>query len=56
MSESELRELLDFGVGLARGAGEITLRYFRKKFDTRRKANKTFVTEADLEAEAFLRR
>jgi histidinol-phosphatase len=56
MSERELRELLDFGVGLARGAGEITLRYFRKKFDTRRKANKTFVTEADLEAEAFLRR
>lgn len=56
MSESELRELLDFGVRIARGAGEITLRYFRKKFDTRRKANKTFVTEADLEAEAFLRR
>lgn len=56
MSEGELRELLDFGVDIARGAGEITLRYFRKKFDTRRKANKTYVTEADLEAEAFLRR
>ena len=55
MSEGELRELLDFSVEIARGAGDVTLRYFRKKFDTRRKANKTFVTEADLEAEAFLR-
>ena len=45
MSESELRELLDFGVGVARGAGQITLRYFRQKFDARRKANQTFVTE-----------
>ena len=56
MSEEELRGLLDFGVELAREAGEITLRYFRKEFETKVKANKTFVTEADLEAESFLRR
>jgi len=55
MSE-ELRGLLDFGVELAREAGEITLRYFRKEFETKVKANKTFVTEADLETESFLRR
>jgi len=56
MSEEELRKLLDFGVELAREAGEITLRYFRKEFETKVKANHTFVTEADLEAESFLRR
>lgn len=55
MSEQELRELLDFGVEAARGAGEITLRYFRQKFDARRKADRSFVTQADVEAEAFLR-
>jgi histidinol-phosphatase len=56
MSEDELRGLLAFGVGLAREAGEITLRYFRKEFETKVKANQTFVTQADLEAESFLRR
>ena len=56
MSAGELRGLLDFGVEVARGAGEITLRYFRGKFDARRKADRSFVTEADVEAEAFLRR
>ncbi len=56
MSEDELQGLLDFGVGLAREAGEITLRYFRREFETKVKANQTFVTQADLEAESFLRR
>ncbi len=51
----ELQTLLDFSVELAREAGEITLRYFRKKVGTYLKANKTFVTDADLEAEKFLR-
>jgi histidinol-phosphatase len=53
---SDLRELLDFGVEAAREAGEITLRYFRKKFETRLKGKDNFVTQADLEAEEFLRR
>ena len=56
MSEGELRELLDFGVSAAREAGEITLRYFRQKFETRLKGKDNFVTQADLEAEEFLRR
>lgn len=56
MSESELTELLDFGVGAAREAGDITLRYFRRKFETRLKGKDNFVTQADLEAEEFLRR
>ena len=52
----ELHELLDFGVGLAREAGEITLRYFRKEFETHLKGKDNFVTQADLEAEEFVRR
>jgi histidinol-phosphatase len=56
MSESELRELLDFSVSAAHEAGEITLRYFRQKFETRLKGKDNFVTQADLEAEEFLRR
>jgi histidinol phosphatase-like enzyme (inositol monophosphatase family) len=55
VKEDELQRLLDFGVGLAREAGEITLRYFRKEFETRLKGKDNFVTQADLEAEKFLR-
>jgi histidinol phosphatase-like enzyme (inositol monophosphatase family) len=55
MSEVELQELLDFSVSIAREAGEITLGYFRKKFETRLKGKDNFVTEADIEAENFLR-
>ncbi|MET0623340.1 MAG: histidinol-phosphatase [Pyrinomonadaceae bacterium] len=55
MSRSELKELLDFGVSAAREAGEITLRYFKKDFQTRLKGKDNFVTQADLEAEEFLR-
>jgi histidinol phosphatase-like enzyme (inositol monophosphatase family) len=56
MSGGELQSLLDFAVSLAREAGEITLRYFRKEFETRLKGKDNFVTQADLEAEEFLRR
>ncbi|HEV3469166.1 MAG TPA: inositol monophosphatase family protein [Pyrinomonadaceae bacterium] len=54
-NEGELRRLLDFSVRIAREAGEITLRYFRKEFETRLKGKDNFVTQADLEAERFLR-
>lgn len=53
---SELQQLLDFAVDAARGAGDITLRYFRREVGTYRKPNNTFVTDADFEAEKFLRR
>lgn len=56
MSDDGLKELLDFSVSAAREAGEITLRYFRQKFETRLKGKDNFVTQADLEAEEFLRR
>jgi histidinol phosphatase-like enzyme (inositol monophosphatase family) len=56
MSERELKELLDFGVEIARAAGEITLRYFRGDVETRLKGKDNFVTQADVEAEEFLRR
>src|SRR5919112_1543334 len=54
--EKGLQELLDFSVAAAREAGEITLRYFRREFETRLKGKDNFVTQADLEAEEFLRR
>jgi histidinol phosphatase-like enzyme (inositol monophosphatase family) len=58
MSEGQtvLQSLLDFAVEAARGAGEITLHYFRREVSVYRKANNTFVTDADLEAEGYLRR
>ena len=52
----ELRELLDFAVMLARGAGEITLQYFRRQPETSTKSDGSYVTIADREAEAYLRR
>jgi histidinol-phosphatase len=56
VKRGELQSLLDFGVRIARGAGEVTLRYFRGEFETRLKGKDDFVTQADLEAERFLRR
>ena len=55
-SKNELNELLEFATTLARGAGEITLKYFRKRPETSRKADGSYVTIADREAEAYLRR
>jgi len=55
-SKNELRELLDFAVVLGRGAGDITLQYFRKKPETSTKADGSYVTIADRQAEAYLRK
>ena len=55
-SKSELNELLEFSVALARGAGELTLKYFRKQPETSTKSDGSYVTIADREAEAYLRR
>ncbi len=49
-------ELLDFAVELACGAGDITLKYFRKRPETTTKSDGSYVTIADREAEAYLRR
>jgi histidinol-phosphatase len=51
-----LNEVLEFGVDLARGAGEITLQYFRKKPETSKKSDGSYVTIADREAESYLRK
>lgn len=56
VGETERKELLDFAVELARGAGELTLKYFRKSPQTSQKADGSFVTVADREAEAYIRR
>jgi histidinol-phosphatase len=52
---SDLKELLEFAVEISRGAGEVTLKYFRRAPETSKKADGSFVTIADREAEAFLR-
>ena len=51
----ELKHLLDFAVQLAREAGDITQRHFKGSFPAERKADNSFVTIADREAERFLR-
>jgi histidinol-phosphatase len=56
VDKDELTELMMFAVDLARGAGDITLRYFRKEPETSKKADGSFVTIADLEAEQYLRK
>jgi histidinol phosphatase-like enzyme (inositol monophosphatase family) len=52
----ELDELCHFAVKLARGAGDITLDYFRKQPQTSVKNDGSYVTIADREAEAYVRR
>jgi histidinol phosphatase-like enzyme (inositol monophosphatase family) len=55
VEKEELGEILEFAVELASGAGEITLKYFRKDPETSKKSDGSFITIADREAEAFLR-
>jgi len=50
------KEQLDFAVQLARGAGDITLKYFRKRPETTTKTDGSYVTIADREAESYMRR
>ena len=52
---ADLGSLLDFATRLARDAGAITHRYFKGSFTAERKADNSFVTVADREAERFLR-
>lgn len=54
--KSEMEQLLVFAVELARGAGDITLKYFRKTPETTTKTDGSYVTIADREAEAYMRR
>ncbi|HEX2268038.1 MAG TPA: histidinol-phosphatase [Pyrinomonadaceae bacterium] len=53
---NELEQLREFAVGISRGAGDITLKYFRKRPETSTKTDGSYVTIADREAEAYLRR
>jgi histidinol-phosphatase len=52
---SELSQLLEFSVHLAREAGAITEGYFKGTLSPARKADNSFVTVADREAERHLR-
>jgi histidinol phosphatase-like enzyme (inositol monophosphatase family) len=53
---NEMEQLLAFAVELARGAGDITLKYFRKTPETTTKTDGSYVTIADREAEAYMRK
>jgi histidinol phosphatase-like enzyme (inositol monophosphatase family) len=53
--QKDLYHLLDFAVDIAREAGAITYRYYQGSFVAERKADDSFVTIADREAEAYLR-
>jgi len=53
---NELKQLLDFTVDIAREAGAITLRHYQGSFLPESKADSSFVTIADREAEAYLRK
>jgi histidinol phosphatase-like enzyme (inositol monophosphatase family) len=52
---SELKSLMEFAVEIAAEAGAITLRHFKGSFVAERKADNSFVTVADREAEKYLR-
>jgi len=54
--KTEGEQLLEFAVQLARGAGDITLKYFRQRPETTTKTDGSYVTIADREAEAYVRR
>lgn len=51
----QLKDVLDFAVDIAREAGAITLRHYQGPFKPDRKADHSFVTIADREAEVCLR-
>lgn len=53
--KNELNELLQFAVEIGRGAGEITLEYFRRDPKTETKSDGSYVTIADRHAESYLR-
>jgi histidinol-phosphatase len=54
INSNELQQLMEFAVGLAREAGEVTLRHFRK-VSSQLKRDGTFVTAADYASERHLR-
>ena len=55
IATEQLKQLLDFAVDIAREAGAITRRHYQGSFTAERKADNSFVTIADREAEAYLR-
>lgn len=55
MRKTELKELMDFAVQTAVGAGNITLEYFGKAIEVRMKAEDDPVTIADKRAEQYIR-
>jgi len=54
-NNQQLKQLLDFAVDIARETGKITWRHYQGSFVAERKADNSFVTIADREAEGYLR-
>lgn len=54
-AQSQMGELIEFAHTLADGAREIAMRYHRKQNQKWLKSDKTYVTEADLNIEEFIR-
>lgn len=54
--KSELDKIRKTAVKAALAAGEIHMRYYRKRLDVREKARSSLVTEVDLKSEALIRR
>jgi histidinol-phosphatase len=55
VAEESVRDLLEVAVALAEKAGEITLKYFHERFVVETKPDRTPVTVADRETEAYIR-
>ncbi|HEU5238112.1 MAG TPA: inositol monophosphatase family protein [Pyrinomonadaceae bacterium] len=55
MNTNSLKQLIDFAVQVCEGAGDITARYFSRSIAAERKADNSFVTIADREAERHIR-
>ncbi len=55
VNANDLRQLLQFAIELVDEAGSITSQYFKRSIATQRKADNSFVTIADREAEQHIR-
>lgn len=56
LKKNELEKIRKVAVKAALAAGELQMKYYRKRLDVREKARSSLVTEVDLKSEALIRR
>ncbi len=56
LSQRDLDKVRKSAISAAHAAGDVILRYYRKRFDVREKARSSLVTEADIKSEALIRK